>query len=202
MRNYIFARGIQYRAFIFDDMHVQQGDFPVYAIGQNNVDLLSQQDVQNKLVTDSLPLNWTAEFVNDHDPITIYFLLDKDSLFVTFQSFAAQYVGDAMVNQPTFYPMLVNPEKTPRNTGWKDPAGIIRNPPPSETKGLTLEEADFSGAQGLLDALAALPELAAKLTRAGRLRDAGIVLYAYHQVINGTWAIDRAFDYLAENGLA
>jgi hypothetical protein len=63
----------------------------------------------------------------------------------------------------------------------------------------TVKSGDFSGAQGLLDALASLPALAAQLTKAGRLRDAGIVIYAYEQVIKRYWSITQAFAYLVAN---
>jgi len=58
---------------------------------------------------------------------------------------------------------------------------------------------DFSGAPGLLQALVALPALAAQLTGEKKFREAGIVLYAYNQVIKNTWSITEAFAYLREN---
>ncbi len=60
---------------------------------------------------------------------------------------------------------------------------------------------DFSGVPGLFDALAALPTLAAELTKEGRLREAGQVTYAYQQVIHLNWTISFALDYLHTWGL-
>jgi len=70
-----------------------------------------------------------------------------------------------------------------------------------KTGAKSLKTADFSGAQGLLDALAALPALAAQLTKQGRLRDANIVLGEYNLVIAGKISITEAFDKLSKLGI-
>jgi hypothetical protein len=61
------------------------------------------------------------------------------------------------------------------------------------------QEADFSGAPGLLEALQGFVTLAADLTRMGEIRKAEIVLYAYRQVIHQTWTITQAIQYLIDN---
>jgi hypothetical protein len=90
-------------------------------------------------------------------------------------------------------------QNTPRR-GWTDTAGTPRAPTPSDkVSNPNLETTDFSGVPGLLDALAALPEFAAQLTRMGKLREAGIVMYAYSQVMKGVWTITEAFAYINAN---
>jgi hypothetical protein len=191
---------MQWQDDYFDEFNVLQGQVPLYAIGRNDVDLKGQIDYQNNLFLSGLPAGWTITPIYQNAAMTVYILMDKDALMVILQAFAPSFVSDAVANQPPFFPMLVNPKETPRKTGWTDPAGVKRSPPPSEKK-LTLEEADFSGVPGLLEAIAALPELAAQLTKQGKLRDAGIVLYAYNQVINNNWTITEAIDYLDKNGI-
>jgi hypothetical protein len=98
-----------------------------------------------------------------------------------------QFIRDNAANAPIVKNAIFYFE-TPRKIGLNAK---------TEKKGATsLETADFTGAEGLLEALAALPELAAKLTIAGELRQAGIVLYAYRQVIANLWSITEAFAYL------
>jgi hypothetical protein len=57
----------------------------------------------------------------------------------------------------------------------------------------------LSGAGTLLAVLNALPAFAAQLKKNGRVRDAGIVMYAYNQVISGVWSITTALIYLDDN---
>jgi len=98
-------------------------------------------------------------------------------------------------------PFLTNQEESPRGTGFKDFEGNTRvvKSELKTTKGVT--KADFSGAPGLIQALEGLVTYAAALTSVGRIRDAGIVLYAYQQVVNGSWTITKAFRYLFDNRL-
>jgi len=195
LRNYILVRGIQWEINYFDDTHVLQGTVPDYAIGRNDVDLKTQIDIQNNLFLSSLPANWTIEPFYPLDPMSMYFLLDKDSFLVTLQAFAPQFVSDAVANQPPAYPMLVNPKVTPRKTGWTDPAGVRRAPPPSEAR----KKGDFSGAAGLIEALTGLLKLASDLNAMKEFRKASIVLYAYNQVIKQVWSITQAIQYLIDN---
>jgi hypothetical protein len=195
LRNYIFTRGIQWFDEYFDDTHVSQGTVPLYAIGRNNVDLKIQVDLQNNLFLSSLPANWTIAPSYPFDPMSMYFLLDKDSFMVTLQAFAPQFVSDAVANQPPAYPMLVNPKTTPRKTGWTDPAGVKRSPPPSEAR----KKLDFAGAKTLIEALQGLLKLASDLTALKEIRKASIVLYAYNQVIKQVWSITQAIQYLIDN---
>lgn len=133
MRNTFRTKAMQYRAFIFDDTHSPQGDFPVYVLGRDDVDLASQIQIANDGIINGLPPDWTAEFTYT-DAMTIYFLLDQDSFMVIAQAFAGSFVADAVANTPTFFPMLVNPERSPRKTGWTDPEGVKRGPYPTDKK--------------------------------------------------------------------
>jgi hypothetical protein len=198
LRNYFFTRQLLWHVFVFDEFHNPQGDFPVYQIGRNDVDLQSQVQIQNAAIAASQPPNWTVEFTYDFEPRTVYILLDKESLFKFFIAFQPTLVADAFLNSPPFFPMLVNPETSPRYTGWKDPAGVERKPAPSDQK---LKKGDFSGAAGLVQALEGLVLYADMLRSEGRLRDAGIVKSAYDSVINGSISITEAFDLLRRNGL-
>jgi len=89
---------------------------------------------QEAAISGSLPPGWTAEYSLTTDPMTIYFLLDKESLMFTIRNFKSTFVEDAWLNQPTLFPLLVNPDESPRSTGWFDASGIFRAPPPSERK--------------------------------------------------------------------
>lgn len=153
---------------------------------------------QNELIAAGLPANWTAEFTYDFEARTVYILLDKESLWVILVAFQGSIVADAFTNTPTFFPMLVNPKQSPRYTGWKDPAGVKRAAAPSDKKGAS---ADFSGASGLFAAAQGLLAYSDALSSAGRLRDAGIVKFAYDQIFNLSWTVTEAFDYLRKNHL-
>lgn len=65
----------------------------------------------------------------------------------------------------------------------------------------TAKELDFSGAAGLVQFINNLPAYARVLRKERRFRDAGIVLFAYDQVISQKWSITEALAYLRENRL-
>ena len=191
LRNYIFTRAMQYRAFLFDNVHAPQGDFPVYAIGRDDTDLQSQIEAINEQLISTLPAGWTYEFTYP-GAMTIYFLLDKDSLMTTFQAFAAQYVSDAVANQPPAFPILVNPPETPRNTGWTDPGGVKRKPTPSD-KGS--KAGSFSGAATLLSIVQQWQEIADKLKTSKdsqQRRLASELQYLVNQVMSQRMSITEA----------
>jgi hypothetical protein len=198
VRNYISTRGMVWEIPYFDDTHVQMGQVQGFGLGENDVGLKTDIETNNAAFLSSLPANWTIEPYYPNPAITLYFLLDKAALFFSFYNFRATYLLDAITNTPPLFPILANPKKSPRSTGWTDPNGVKRTPPPSEKKEPP-SDGDFSGAQGLLDAISALPTLAAKLTQAGELRQAGIVIYAYEQVVRQNWTVTQAFDYLLKN---
>jgi hypothetical protein len=61
------------------------------------------------------------------------------------------------------------------------------------------QESDFSGADGLITFLNSLPALADQLEADGQVRQAGIVRYAYNQVIANKWTITEMLAYLRDN---
>jgi hypothetical protein len=207
MRNYIFTRAIWYQMEYFDEFHVSQGTFPVGLIGRNDVDLRSRIDRYNANFLSTLPPNWTIEPTYPNEAFTIYFLLDKESVlndpfgFITVLS--QYYVQDAIINQPPVSPILVNPPTTPRKTGWTDPAGVKRKPPPSETP----DKADYSGAAALVkNFLTLCANLIAQIkatvkNKLVRDREVSIVTFARDNVTAGKWTITRALDYLVKAGL-
>jgi hypothetical protein len=86
--------------------------------------------------------------------------------------------------------------ESPRKFGINS-ATEKRVPVPSDQ--FTAKRSDFTGAQGLVTFIDSLPALAAILKKEGRVRDAGIVTYAYNQVISQKWSVTTALDYLRKN---
>jgi hypothetical protein len=197
-RNYVKVKGLKFH-FHSPTLPGIDGDLACW--GANLVDLAAQRDNVINLFNIANPGN-DVEWTYPTDPIDAYILFDKPSVLqmLNWQGnglyFYALSVGIDLPLQNL--PMLVNPKQSPRYTGWKDSSGEVHKPTPSDKK---TTEADFSGAQTLLDALEALVILAANLTKVGKVRDAGIVLYAYQQVKNQTWSITEAFDYLIRAGI-
>jgi len=60
---------------------------------------------------------------------------------------------------------------------------------------------DFSGAQGLITFVTSLPAYAAVLRREKRIRDAGIVLFVYNQIIDNKITVTDGLKILRDNGL-
>jgi hypothetical protein len=190
LRNYIFTVGIQYHY----DANGNSGD--LFAMGSNNVDLKTEIDQTNaSIITAFDPTPVTFTYPNE--AVTVYWTLDKQNFmrFLRFQTGIDAIRVDALVNNPPLWASLRAPAKTPRKTGWTDRDGVKRKPPPSEDG----KESDFSGAEGLVEALNGLLRLAADFTAMKEVRKSEIVLYAYNQVIKGTWAITQAIQYLIDN---
>ena len=201
MRNYIFTVFQRIEAHA-DDGGGNTFDTIVYAAG-GDVAGLNENANEAKFNLESGFPGYTFTY-NPGPPVTAYWLFDKSNV-VKFAQFLSSYFYPVCIEVKgppelgIFHPISdpLAPDLKPRK-GWTDDIGVKRKPPPSEKK-TTLEEADFSGAPGLLEALAALPEFAAQLTKQGKLRQAGIVMYAYAQVIRHTWSITEAFAYLRDN---
>jgi len=79
------------------------------------------------------------------------------------------------------------------------PGAIINADGSRSTNASKGSKSDFGGAQGLYETFLALPQVIKALKDAGRLRDAGIVQYAYDQVRLGLWTITRALLYISTN---
>jgi hypothetical protein len=207
LRNYLLTRAQYWIVHGFDEFGVEQTGGPAYAIGSDVKDLESEIQIQNDLFKNSLPANWTMTAEYPNPAYKLYFVIDKDAQLVTYKAFAATFVSDAVANAPkTYFPMLVNPAKTPRRTGWTDPAGIKRKPTPSD-KGIkpTLSEAgifdplfvEFPVDQFVKD----LETLAAKLRKAGDSRGAAIVKFAEGELVALRFSIVEVLDYLSTNGI-
>jgi hypothetical protein len=197
-RNYIAVKGLK---FHYHDPDLPGIDGDLACWGANLVDLAAQRDYVINLFNEANP-GLNIEWTYPTDPITAYVLYDKPSVLqmLNWQGnglyFYANSVGVELADQTL--PMLVNPKTSPRYTGWKDAAGEVHKPTPSEKKGF---KADFRGAQTLFEAFIALEAYARSLRQSGRRREAGIVQYAINQVDRNIWSITEAFDYLRENRL-
>jgi hypothetical protein len=197
-RNYVKVLGWK---FHYHSPTLPGIDGDLAAWGANDADLSAQRDRVIQLFNDANPGN-DVEWTYPTNPVTAYILIDKPSVLQTLNwqgnglYFYALSVGIALADQNL--PMLVNPEQSPRYTGWKDAAGELHKPAPSDKRGA---KADFSGAQGLFDAAAGLLAYAQALRDSGRIRDAGIVKYAYDRIFDQQWTVTQAFDYLRHNHL-
>jgi hypothetical protein len=139
----------------------------------------------------------------------MYFLLNKWNVQIYIQNYPWPINSDGTF--PASPQQYVFTSKEAKEWGgdlvgvWQyddaDPRSQLAHVAAAETRVTKLKKADFSGAQTLLDALSALPTLAAELTKIGKLREAGIVIYAYNQVIKGYWSITEAFAYLIKAGI-
>ena len=199
-RNYVKVRGLKWQ---FNNVPLPAITGDLAAWGANDADLIAQRDRVNLLFLTANPPDTDWFFTYPNDPITAFILYDKPSVLsaLNWQGnglyFYANSVGLPVDGNQT-WPMLVNPDKSPRYTGWKDPAGEVHKPPPTDKKG---SKSDFSGAAGLVQAFLALEAYALVLKQSGRARDAGIVQFAIDQVNKNVWSITEAFDYLRKNGL-
>lgn len=193
-RNYVLAWAIKF--------HVGDPAFPgldtdLAAWGTSRDDLMNQANiVLNDFITANPGFNWVATYPTD--PIKQYILLDKQTVVRGILGNANQalfnYISNVGVPQNQQIIQMLN--ETPRYKGWTDQAGEKHAAPPADKKGF---KQDFAGASGLFSAFQNLPLLAEKLRKEGRVRDAGIVLYAYNQVVAGLWTITHAIAYISEN---
>jgi hypothetical protein len=84
----------------------------------------------------------------------------------------------------------------PSNDG--DPKGPTANKHIGDEKRF---KADYAGASTLYQAFTLLAQWATQLRAAKKFREAGIVQFAYDQVVRQVWSISQAFLYLRENRL-
>lgn len=128
----------------------------------------------------------------------IWFRLNKDIVLGYINQANVTNIGDGgtPVLDGTGKQMIWLGE-SPRNEGINSRDELMAG----KSSAATAKKGNFSGAQGLVDALAGLLIYVQALKSQGRLRDAGIVQFAYDQVTSGKWSITQAFDYLRENNL-
>lgn len=187
----------QCQVSLFDDTHAPQGSFQIYALGGDDNDLLAEVKKAEDSVISGLPALWTAEFLWT-DASTVYWLLDKDNFIFIWKTLVSFFGPHIFLDNPQIFSVLINPKQSPRYTGWKDLDGVARMAPPSDKHGA---KGNFSGAGTLVQAFLLLPAYADQLRKDGRVRDAGIVMYAYNQVLSRAWSITKALDYLRANNL-
>lgn len=180
MRNYL--------TMYWQLIHFNAGGFDEAMVGR------TAEELANNVVT----LKGGDTDTTDSLVIPAYHCFDKDSLYNLLFDAPNFYWFTSVANTDPNNQPIRTVLSSPRATGWTDAAGVKRAPPPSEKK-VSNGKADFSGAPGLLEALQGFLTLAGDLTELGKIRQAGIVLYAYKQVINQVWSITQAIQYLIDN---
>jgi hypothetical protein len=186
LRNYFFTKEIVYHATY------SGGDFQVFALGGDDEDLAEQIAITNANLVNSIP---DVVFDYPGPAHTVYWLLDKKNFLRIWKDLQDFFVTQTLLASPPLYDVLINPKQSPRYTGWKDVDNVRRDPAPSDKR----KRPDFRGAAGLVEALQGLLKLASDLTAMKEVRKAGIVLYAYSQVIKQVWSITQAIQYLIDN---
>jgi hypothetical protein len=203
VRNYI------YTLFQRIEVHADDGggntfDTIIYGAGGDVAGLNENTDADKYNLQNSFP---TYSFTyNPGPPVTAYWLFDKSNV-VKFAQFLASYFYPVCIEVKgppelgIFHPISdpLAPDLKPRK-GWTDDIGVKRKPPPSEKKEAQ-EAGDFEGADTLVEALQGLLRLASDLASIRKIREAGIVIYAYNQVIRNTWSITEAIQYLIDSGI-
>lgn len=186
MRNYISAWWLRY---ILTDGSSSQ--FDTVFVGKS----LDDVKKQNEAFLASLnPASGPYSF-SDQSTLQAYHLLDRQTFMniLNVSPFFWWFTSVRETNPAS--QNILTLLKTPRYTGWKDQSGGVRRASPSDKK----EKSDFSGATTLFESVAALLQLATNLTKIGEVRQAGIVLYAYQQIIRQAWSITEAIQYLVDN---
>jgi hypothetical protein len=201
VRNYISLYVVRWIQHIFSG-GVEIFSGPATAAGGDPDDLNAQINFQDIFMMNSLGGDaYSNEFPNE--PQQVFICFDKETVLRMMQNVDRSgtsvpvYLWDAITVAPE-QQIIRNVTKTPRYHGWTDSAGVVRKPPPSDLK---LKRGDFSGVPGLFTFLQNLPAYAQILKREGRLRDAGIVLELYNQVIDGRQSLTDALAILRQNGL-
>jgi hypothetical protein len=194
VRNSIKYLALQWLAHYDDGSTVY--DTTVTAFGLDDDSLRQQIAYWNAQVLLIFPGNeqyWTFSYPNPQ--YTAYFLFDKNTFFDLIRQFPDFFYNNNVIqSDPSLQFMRVQTD-SPRAKGWTDNLGVKRRPPPSDEG----PPPDFSGAAGLVEALQGLLTLASDLTAMREVRKAGIVLYAYNQVIKQIWSITQAIQYLIDN---
>jgi hypothetical protein len=132
MRNYF--------RYFFRDVHGTINDggglFPWdsfgYGASQEAVDASVQFQIDDTIK--NLPPGWTLEDVKIDDTKTVFFLLDAANFNLLVTGIPNYFYDIGTKNLP-YYKGLSQITDTPRYTGWKDEAGVKREPPPTDFKG-------------------------------------------------------------------
>jgi hypothetical protein len=124
----------------------------------------------------------------------IWFRMDKKIINSWLNSMGVQNLGPAVVAGDEKQIVFT---ESPRKFGVN--SYQEKRVPVSNAQIGVAKKSDFSGAQGLITFLNNLPMLAAQLKKDGKVREAGIVLFAYNQVISDKWSITTMLQYLRDN---
>ncbi len=110
------------------------------AFAGDDEDLLSRMyEVFDAFVNANPGFDWQGPIVPG-DPITCYVLIDKNTIITALQGgdifndlYFYVYAVEAITGTQA-WPMLINPKRSPRYTGWTDPDGYRHLAPPSDRK--------------------------------------------------------------------
>jgi hypothetical protein len=143
-------------------------------------------------------------FIAQTPPYAYFILLDKDLMrnFINNDSPGSFNLIPSVLQSPRYGINGEYRDKKAPATSWPSNDGNKNGPTYDKELG-DLKEigADFTGATTLYYAGMAIATLAAKLRAAGRLRDAGIAQYAYDRIIDNTFSITQALQYLDDNNV-
>jgi len=199
VRNYVLTKAIVYHAH-GDDGFGATIDEDFSFLAESLSDLQGIIDDTNSTLEAAFP---AFSFTYEYRPfMDLYVCLDKENIVKILQlqnvsSIAGSLYGVAAGIQAATPPFDFKVQTTsPRYTGWTNLQGERHNPPPSDRKGVKF---NFGGAANLLANFLKLPEVIASLKKQGRLRDAGIVQFAYDEVLRGKMSITEAFAYIDKN---
>jgi hypothetical protein len=194
-RNYVSAFGME--TALHGDDGALPVDFTLHSWGGTKDEAKLQMDAYVSLVEGGFgpAYVWTR---TDSMPINVFVCIDKTSIVRILQGNpdGIWYSSVPPVTQPNQWVRMVF--KTPRYSGWSDQVGEKHAAAPSDAKGA---KADFSGASDLFAAASGLLAYSDALRKAGEIRQAGIVKFAYDQIFSLKWTVTEAFDYLRENNL-
>jgi hypothetical protein len=191
LRNYIKVLAMDWFLDLSDG--VDNVSLQAAEVASTPEELLSRIEIRNEINLAAWP---GFGIVNDtsktQTPDNVYVCLDRFNVVSFLQTLDLINYRTSVNNR--FF--LINPSTSPRYSGWKDENNVQRPVAPTDSKRKRL---DFRGAPGLIEALQGFLKLASDLTALNEVRKAGIVLYAYNQVIKQVWSITQAIQYLIDN---
>jgi len=139
-------------------------------------------------------------------PQQIFFLMNKSVLTQIIQSVAFQLDP---LNNPYIFSL---DRKVAENWGTESDTWQFDSADPPAVKAQEIAKEvlksskvatkiNLSGAPTLFDQVQLIKDFGLQLAKQGKLREAGIVLYAYNRIIDQTFSVTEAFDYLRKSGI-
>ena len=175
MRNYIKVRWLYYQVTIDDGINPPSVTATATFGGDDKM-LDANLQIANQGWIDGFPGN-TVTFQYPNERISVYYLLDKDTLLKYFTLSPISFYNDATNPGGSFF--RTQAQDSPRQ-GWKDWEGTKRNPPPSEKKGAKNTQLSNVLAPGVFDSIKVLQNLAAQLLTSKNSNDqrvGAIIIY-------------------------